>query len=96
MTIKINTIKVLNSESIVIIQIKGEHLLYSKISGGMIGYGFVCYIVNFPPGEYLLYSKVSGGKVYYIATIPRGNSGGRFAMRKAYYTTPALRCRIKF
>jgi hypothetical protein len=36
-TIKINTIKVLNSESIVIIWIKGEHLLYSKISGGMIG-----------------------------------------------------------
>jgi hypothetical protein len=38
-TIKINTIKVLNSESIVIIGIKGEHLLYSNISGGMIGYG---------------------------------------------------------
>jgi hypothetical protein len=35
---KINTIKVLNSESIVIIQTKGEHLLFSKISGGMIGY----------------------------------------------------------
>ena len=65
----------LNSESIVIIRIKGEHLLYSKIPGGMIGYGWgnVCYIVNFPPGEYLLYSKVSGGKVYYIANIPRGN-----------------------
>ena len=65
----------LNSESIVIIRIKGEHLLHSKISGGMIGYGWgnVCYIVNFPPGEYLLYSKVSGGKVYYIANIPRGN-----------------------
>jgi len=66
---------VLNSESIVIIRIKGEHLLYSKISGGMIGYGWgnVCYIVNFTPGEYLLYSKVSGGKVYYIANIPMGN-----------------------
>jgi hypothetical protein len=66
---------VLNSESIVIIRIKREHLLYSKISEGMIGYGCgnVCYIVNFPPGEYLLYSKVSGGKVYYIANIPRGN-----------------------
>ena len=53
----------LNSESMVIIRIKGEHLLYSKISGGMIGYvwGNVCYIVHFPPGEYLLYSKVSGG-----------------------------------
>jgi hypothetical protein len=65
----------LNSESIVIMRIKGEHLLYSKISGGMIGYGWrnVCYIVNFSPGEYLLYSKVSGGKVYYIANIPRGN-----------------------
>ena len=65
----------LNFESIVIIRIKGEHLLYSKISGGMIGYGWgnVCYLVNFPPGEYLLYSKVSGRKVYYIATIPRGN-----------------------
>ena len=94
MTIKINTIKVLNSESIVIIRIKGEHLLCSKISGGMIGYGWgnVCYIVNFPPGEYLLYSKVSGGKVYYIANIPiySKHSGGRFAMRKVYYTTPAL------
>jgi hypothetical protein len=66
---------VLNSESIVIIRIKGEHLLYSKISGRMIGYGWgnVCYIVLFLPGEYLLYSKVSGGKVYYIANIPRGN-----------------------
>jgi hypothetical protein len=53
----------------------GEHLLYSKIYGRMIGYGWgnVCYRVNFPPGEYLLYSKVSGGKVYYIANIPRGN-----------------------
>jgi hypothetical protein len=84
---------VLNSESIVIIRIKGEHLLDRKISGGMIGYGWgnVCYIVNFLPGEYLLYSKVSGGKVYYIANIPRGNvkhSGGRLAMRKVYYTTP--------
>ena len=39
-TIKINTIKVLNSESIVIIRIKGEHFLYSKISGWMIGYGW--------------------------------------------------------
>ena len=78
--------KVLNSESIVIIRIKGEHLLYSKISGGMIGYGWgnVCYILNFFPGEYLLYSKVSGEKVYYIVNIPRG----RFAMRKVYYTTP--------
>ena len=62
----------LNSESIVIIWIKGEHLLYSKISGRMIGYGWgnVCYIVNFPPREYLLYSK------------------GKFAMQKVYYTTP--------
>jgi hypothetical protein len=65
---------VLNSESIVIIRIRWEHLLYSKISGGMIGYGWgnVCYIVHFPPGEYLLYSNVSGGKVYYI-NIPKGN-----------------------
>jgi hypothetical protein len=45
----------------------------TEISGEMIGYGFVCYVVNFPPGEYLLYSKVSGGKVYYIVNIPRGN-----------------------
>ena len=47
LTIKINTIKVLNSESIVIIGIKGEHLLYSKISGGMIGYGWgnVCFTI---------------------------------------------------
>ena len=75
-TIKINTIKVLNSESIVIIRIKGEHLLYSKISGGMIGYTWMgeCLLYSkFFPGEYLLYSKVSGGKVYYIANIPRGN-----------------------
>ena len=74
-TIKINTIKMLNSESIVIIRIMGEHLLYSKIYGRMIGYGWgnVFYIVIFSPGEYLLYSKVSGGKVYYIANIPRGN-----------------------
>ena len=79
----------LNSESIVIIRIKGGHLLYSKISGGMIGYGW---------GNVLLYSKVFGGKVYYgyIANIPRGNvyyskhSGGRFVMWKVYYTTPAL------
>jgi hypothetical protein len=79
---------VLNSESIVIIRIKGEHLLYSKIYGVMIGYGWgtVCYIVNFPPGEYLLYSKVSRGKVYYIANIPKG----RFTMRKVYYAIPVL------
>ena len=73
----------LNSESIVIIRIKGEHLLYSKISGWMIGYGWgnVCYIVNFPPEEYLLYSKVSGGKVYYIANIPgEGLLCGRFTI----------------
>jgi hypothetical protein len=38
--ITINTIKVIISESRVIIRIKGEHLLYSKISGGMIGYGW--------------------------------------------------------
>ena len=78
----------LNSESIVIIRIKGDHLLYSKISGGMIGNGWgnVCYIVNFPPGEYLLHSKVSGGKVYNIVNIPGEGllyskySGGRFAI----------------
>ena len=84
----------LDSESIVIIRIKGEHLLYSKISGGMIGYGWgnVFYIVKFPPREYLLYSKVSGGKVYYIANILRGNvyipgEGllcGRFTIRHRY------------
>jgi hypothetical protein len=46
--IKINTMKVLNPESIVIIRIKGEHLLYSKRSGGMIGYGWgnVCSIAS--------------------------------------------------
>jgi hypothetical protein len=45
---------VLNSESIVIIPIKGEHLLYSNISAVMIGYGWgnVCYIVNVPPGNF--------------------------------------------
>jgi hypothetical protein len=51
----------LNSESIVIIRIKGEHLLYSKISGGMIGYGWgnVCYIVNPPRGNiyYIMENK---------------------------------------
>ena len=63
------------SESIVIIWIKGDHLLYSTLSGGMIGYGLgnVCYIVIFSPGKYLLYSKVSRGKVYYIANMPMGN-----------------------
>jgi hypothetical protein len=68
---------------IVNLPIKGEHLLYSKISGRMIGYGWgnVCYIVNFPLGEYLLYSKVSGGKVYYIANIPRGLLCGRCTIR---------------
>ena len=74
----------LNSESIVIIRNKGEHLLYSKISGGMIDYGWgnVCYIVNFPLGKYLLYSKVSGGKVYYIVNIPgEGLLCGRFTIR---------------
>ena len=85
------------SESIVIIRIKGESLLYSKISGRMIGYGWgnVCKIVNFPPGEYLLYSKVSRRNAYSIANIPRGNiyylvniPGGRFAIRMVYYTTP--------
>ena len=62
--IKINTINVLNSESIVIIGIKGEHFLYSKISGGIIGYGWgnVCYIVNFSPGENIIYSKLSAGE----------------------------------
>ena len=84
-----------NFESIVIIRIKREHLLYSKISVGMIGYGCgnVCYIVNFPPGKYLLYSKVSGGKVYYIANIPRGivnipGEGllcGRFTIRHQFH-----------
>ena len=63
----------------------------------MIGYGWgnVCYTVFFSPGKYLLYSTVSGGKFHYIANIPRGNvyySGERFAMRKVYYSTPALIC----
>ena len=74
----------LNSESIVIIRVKGEHLLYSKISGGMIGYGWgnVCYIVNFPPGEYLLYSKVSRG-------IPgEGLLCGRFTIRHQHFHIP--------
>ena len=65
----------LNSESIVIIRIKGEHLLYRKISGGggdqlWMGECLLYRIVS--PGEYVLYSKISGGKVYYIANIPRG------------------------
>ena len=65
----------LNSESIVIIRIKGEHLLYSKISGGVIGYGWgECLLYSkYFPGEYLLYSKLSGGKAYYISNILRGN-----------------------
>ena len=58
----------------------GEYLLYSQVSGGKVYYianiprGDVYYIVNIP-GEGLLYSK---------------HSGGRFAMRKVYYTTPDL------
>jgi hypothetical protein len=75
---------VFNSESIAMIRIKWEHLLYSNISWGMIGYGCgnVCYIVNSPPGEYLLYNKVSGGKVYYIVNIPgEGLLWGRFTIR---------------
>ena len=88
-----NTIKVLNSESIVIIRIKGKHLLYRKIFGGMIGYGWgnVCYIVSFPLGEYLLYSKVSEGEVLLYSKYSEGECkhfGGRFAMRKVNYTTP--------
>ena len=49
-------------------------------------WGNVCYLVNFPPGEYLLYSKVSAGE----GLLYSKHSGGRFAMRKVYYTTPAL------
>jgi hypothetical protein len=52
----------------------------------MIGYGWgnVCYIVNFPQGEYLL------------VKYPREHSGGRFAMRKVYYTTPdSIKCTRK-
>jgi hypothetical protein len=72
----------LNSESIVIIRIKGEHYLYSKIFGEMIGYGWgnVCYIVHFPPGEYLLYSIYSEGECLLHSKL----SGGRLAMWKVY------------
>ena len=52
-----NTIKVLNSESIVIIRIKGEHLLYRKISGGNDRLWM---------GECLLYSKFSPGGIFTI------------------------------
>jgi hypothetical protein len=45
---------VLNSASIVIIRIKGEHLLYSKVSGGK-----VYSIANIPRRN-----------VYYIVNIP--------------------------
>jgi hypothetical protein len=69
---------VLNSKSIVIIRIKEEHLLYSNISGGIIGYGRKVYYVEkklyskrSPMGEGLLYSKSSGGLIYY---------GGRFTL----------------
>ena len=80
----------LNSKSIVIIRIKGEHLLYSKISGGMIGYGWgnVCYIVNFTPGEYLLYTKCILGEGLIYSKYSEGecllhskHSGERFAIR---------------
>ena len=67
-TIKINTIKVLNSKSKVIIRIKGEHLLYSKISGEDDRLWM---------GECLLYSKCFlGGNIYYIVKYP----GGRVTM----------------
>ena len=51
----------LNSESIVIIRIKEEHLLYSNISGN------VCYIVNFPRGNiyYIVKYQTFRGKVCY-------------------------------
>ena len=56
----------LNSESIVIIRIKGEHLLYSKISDGK-----VYHIANIPRGD-----------VYYIVSISReGLLCGRFTIR---------------
>ena len=95
MTIKIITNKVLNSESIVIIRIKGGHLLYSKISGGLIGYGWMhfCYIVMFPQGNIyyivkhprkgLLYSKYSEGE----CNIPgEGLLCGRFTIRHRHYS----------
>ena len=56
----------LNSESIVIIRIKGEYLLYSKVSGRK-----VYYIAN-----------ISRGDVYYIVNIPgEGLLCGRFTIR---------------
>jgi len=76
---------VLSSESIVIIRIKGEHLLYNKISGendrlwmgecllcsNFFPRGSIYNIVNYP-GEGLLYSKYSEGSKH---------SGGRFTIR---------------
>ena len=93
-TITIN-IKVLNSESIVIIRIKGEHLLHSKISGGMIGYIWMgeCLLYSkFPSRGNIYYSKVSVGKVYYIVNIPwEGLICGRFTIRHRYQCCLCIR-----
>jgi hypothetical protein len=39
-----------------VIRIKGEHLLYCKISGGIIGYGWdnIYYIVKYPEGRFII------------------------------------------
>ena len=84
----------LNSESIVIIRIKGEHLLYRKISGvgggDQLWMGECLLYRKVSPGEYVLYSKISGGKVYYIANIPRGKVC--YAEGKLYDTgTPPIK-----
>ena len=64
MTIKINTIKVLNSESIVIIRIKGEHLLCSKIYG--VGGGGGGGSDRLWMAECLLFSKFSPVGIFTI------------------------------
>ena len=77
----------LNSESIVIIRIKGNIYYIAKYPGDdWLWVGECLLYSKFPTGEYLLYSEVSGGKVYYIANILRGNvyskhSGERFTIR---------------
>ena len=58
---------VLNSESIVIIRIKGEHLLYSKISVGDDRLWM---------GECLLYSKFSPGGIF-TSKVSEGTFWGK-------------------
>ena len=64
----------------------GECLLFSKFSPG--GIGNIYYIVKYPEGGggigRFTISKYSEG----LCLLYSKHSGGRFAMRKVYYTTP--------